>query len=144
MRKAIIVSGYFNPIHKGHLEYFILAKKRGDILIVIVNNDSQRTLKGSRFFMNEEERVFIVSNIKPVDKVYLSIDNTTSVIKTLELIYNQLHLDHELYFANGGDQNNESIPEQKICETLGINLIDNLGGKIQSSSWILKNLKNEN
>ena len=57
--------------------------------IVIVNNDKQRTLKGSRYFMNEEERVFIVSNIKPVDRVYLSIDNTTSVIKTLELIYNQ-------------------------------------------------------
>ena len=68
--KAIIVSGYFNPIHKGHIEYFNNAKANGDKLIVIVNSDHQRSLKGSKEFQNEDERVFIVSNIKSVDMVF--------------------------------------------------------------------------
>ncbi len=72
--KAIIVSGYFNPIHKGHIEYFNNAKSCGDRLIVIVNIDHQRALKGSKEFQKEDERVFIVSNIKSVDEVVLSID----------------------------------------------------------------------
>lgn len=60
-KKAIIVSGYFNPIHKGHIEYFNNAKANGDYLIVIVNSDYQRALKGSKEFQNEDERVFIIS-----------------------------------------------------------------------------------
>jgi len=63
-KKAVIVSGYFNPIHKGHLEYFNNAKAMADELFVIVNNDHQRVLKGSREFQGEEERMIIVSNIK--------------------------------------------------------------------------------
>ena len=74
--KAIIVSGYFNPIHKGHIEYFKNAKKFADKLIVIVNNDKQRILKGSKEFMLEDERLFIVQNIKAVDFVYMSVDQT--------------------------------------------------------------------
>ena len=70
MKKAIIVSGYFNPIHKGHIEYFNNAKERGDKLIVIVNSDHQRALKGSAKFQTEDERVFIVSNIKSVYEVF--------------------------------------------------------------------------
>ncbi len=141
MKKAIIVSGYFNPFHRGHLKYFMLAKEKGDYLIVIVNNDIQRRLKDSKEFMNEDERVLIVSNIKQVDTVYLSVDETSSVINTLQLIHNELKLEFELYFANGGDQDNKSIPEKNICDKLGIKLIDNLGDKIQSSSWLLKKNK---
>ena len=73
-QKAIIVSGYFNPIHKGHLECFSNAKAMADQLFVIVNNDHQRELKGSREFQDENERMIIVSNIKAVDKGILSID----------------------------------------------------------------------
>ena len=76
-KKAIIVSGYFNPIHKGHLEYFNNAKALADELIVIVNNDHQRELKGSLAFQEQDERVIIVSNIKAVDKTVLSIDSPT-------------------------------------------------------------------
>jgi cytidyltransferase-like protein len=136
--KAIIVSGYFNPIHKGHVEYFNNAKAEGEKLIVIVNSDHQRALKGSKEFQNEDERVFIVSNIKSVDKVFLSIDQDRTVCETIRLIHQQLFTDFELAFANGGDQNNDTIPEKPICEDLGIELIDKLGGKIQSSSWLLK------
>lgn len=136
-KKAIIVSGYFNPIHKGHIEYFQNAKAMGDNLIVIVNSDHQRKLKGSKEFQNEVERVFIVSNIKSVDNVYLSIDLDRTVCETIRLIHQQLFVDFELAFANGGDQNNKSIPEARVCKTLGIELIDGMGGKIQSSSWLL-------
>lgn len=78
-KKAIIVSGYFNPIHKGHLEYFAKAKSMADELFVIVNSDLQRSLKGSKEFQNEEERVIIVSHIREVDKTILSIDKDRTV-----------------------------------------------------------------
>ena len=143
MKKAIIVSGYFNPLHKGHIEYFKLSKNKGDILIVIVNNDIQRELKQSKEFMNEDERCLIISELKLVDIVYKSIDVDRTVKMTLELIHKELSSKFSLSFANGGDQNNNTIPEKSLCEKLGISLIDGLGDKVQSSSWILKN-KNEN
>ena len=137
--KGIIVSGYFNPLHKGHIELFKNAKKLGDELIVIVNNDLQRKLKGSKEFMDEDERILIINELSITDKVYLSIDNDSTVKKSLEKIHTNLGSNYELYFANGGDQNNESISEIKICKKLNIGLIDGLGEKIQSSSWLLKN-----
>ena len=138
MPKAIIVSGYFNPIHKGHLDYFNQAKALADELIVIVNNDHQRELKGSQKFQLEEERVIIVSNIKAVDRVYLSVDQDRTVCQTITKIAEELGATHDLAFANGGDQNNQSIPEVPVCQKLGVTLIDGLGDKIQSSSWLLK------
>lgn len=141
-QKIIIVSGYFNPIHKGHLEYFIQAKSKGDLLYVIVNSDHQRVLKGSKEFQKEEERLFIIQHIKEVDQAFLSIDQDRTVCKTLEMLHAQYGTSHQLAFANGGDQNNNSIPERPICQALSIELIDGLGEKIQSSSWLLnKNLK---
>lgn len=137
-RKAIIVSGYFNPIHKGHIEYFKNAKSCGDELFVIVNNDKQRALKGTKEFQNQEERLFIVENIKAVDKVFIAIDEDRSVCKTIINIFENHNKEYELAFANGGDQNNNSIPESSVCEEVGIELIDGLGDKIQSSSWLLK------
>jgi cytidyltransferase-like protein len=138
MQKIIIVSGYFNPIHKGHLEYFINAKAQGDLLFVIVNSDHQRALKGSKEFQKEGERLFIVQHIKEVDKAFLSIDIDRTVCKTLEYLHKQFGSEFILAFANGGDQTNQSIPEVPICQELGIELIDGLGDKIQSSSWLLK------
>ena len=137
-KKAIIVSGYFNPLHKGHIEYFHKAKAHGDLLFVIVNNDQQRALKGSKEFMLEEERVLIVSELSVSDKVFLSIDQDRTVCATLEKIHKEFSKQFELYFANGGDQNNQSIPELSVCEQLGINLLEGMGDKIQSSSWLLK------
>ena len=138
-KKAIIVSGYFNPIHKGHLEYFNNAKALCDELFVIVNNDHQRALKGSKEFQKEDERMIIVSNIKAVDKAILSIDQDYTVCETIRMIANEYGAEYELGFANGGDQNNETIPERPICEEMDVALIDGLGDKIQSSSWLLNN-----
>ena len=137
-KKGMIVSGYFNPIHKGHIEYLNNAKALSDELFVIVNNDRQRILKGSDEFQEEQERVYIVSNIKSVNHCVLSIDQDRTVCKTIEKISLNFGDDYELSFANGGDQNNNSIPEKPICDQLGISLVDGLGEKIQSSSWLLK------
>ena len=137
-QRAIIVSGYFNPLHKGHIEYFYLAKSNGDKLFVIINNDQQRELKKSKKFMLEDERVLIINELAISDKVILSIDKDRTVCKTLKEIHRIYNEKFDLYFANGGDQNNDSIPESNVCKDLGIKLIDQLGSKIQSSSWILK------
>lgn len=135
--KAIIVSGYFNPLHKGHLELLESAKEKGDILIVIVNSDMQRFLKGSKEFMLEDERLLIINALKPVNHAILSIDIDKTQIETLKELHATYGGVYKLAFANGGDQNNNSIPEAPICEELGIELIEGLGKKIQSSSWLL-------
>ena len=141
MKTAIIVSGYFNPIHKGHLELFNKAKLQGDELWVIVNSDLQRGLKGSKEFMGEDERLLIVSSLKMVNFSMIAIDEDRTVSETLRALYVKSIANdpkYQISFANGGDQNNDSIPEARICQELGIYLIDGLGGKIQSSSWLLK------
>ena len=137
--KAIIVSGYFNPLHKGHLELFQKAKSSGDELWVIVNSDLQRKLKGSKEFMDQNERLIIVSAIGIVDKALISIDKDKTQRATLVDLADKYSSEHELYFANGGDQNNDSIPEVPVCKVKGIGLLEGLGDKIQSSSWLLKN-----
>ncbi|MBU0533568.1 MAG: adenylyltransferase/cytidyltransferase family protein [Candidatus Omnitrophica bacterium] len=130
--KTVCVSGYFNPLHKGHVRYFKEAKKLGDCLIVIVNNDKQVKLKGSKPFMNQEERLEIVSSIRYVDKALLSIDKDKSVIQTLKLVKPDI-------FAQGGDRTIGNIPEKEICVQLGIKIVEMVGGgKIQSSSKLLK------
>jgi cytidyltransferase-like protein len=132
--KIVCCSGYFNPIHNGHLEYFEKAKALGDKLVVIVNNDHQARLKKGKSFMPEMERLKIIRSFKIVDYAVLSIDEDRTVCKTLESVCPHI-------FANGGDQFNDSIPEKKICEKLGILLVDNLGDKIQSSSWLIEGSK---
>jgi len=136
--KAIIVSGYFNPLHKGHLELFEKAKASGDQLWVIVNSDYQRKLKGSKEFMLEDERLIIVSAVGIVDKALISIDKDKTQCNTLTDLMDKYSSEYELYFANGGDQNNDTIAEVHVCKEKGIGLIDRLGDKIQSSSWLLK------
>jgi len=136
--KAIIVSGYFNPLHKGHLELFEKAKASGDELWVIVNSDLQRELKGSKEFMLEDERLFIVNAIGIVDKALISIDKDKTQCATLANLADKFSSEYELYFANVGDQNNDSIPEVPVCKEKRIGLLEGLGDKIQSSSWLLK------
>ena len=132
MKKAIIVSGYFNPLHKGHLDLFEKAKEVGDLLIVIVNNDKQRELKGSKFFQDQDERIRIVRALSVVDMAWVSIDKDSTQNATLKVMVDKFYGSVKLAFANGGDQNNDTI-----CKQFDIDLIDGLGDKIQSSSWLL-------
>jgi len=135
--KAIIVSGYFNPLHKGHLELFEKVKASGDQLWVIVNSDLQRELKGSKEFMDEKERLIIVRAIGIVDKALISIDKDKTQCVTLGDLADQYSSVYELYFANDGDQNNGTIAEVQVCKEKGIVLLEGLGDKIQSSSLLL-------
>ena len=137
MKKAVIVSGYFNPLHKGHLELFEKAKQVGDILIVLVNNDIQRELKGTQFFQDQDERIEIIRALSIVDMAWISVDKDLTQNKTLKVMVDKFFGTMKLAFANGGDQTNHTIPEREICNQFGIELIDGLGDKIQSSSWLV-------
>ncbi len=125
--KKVCISGYFDPLHVGHIEYINKAKKLGDYLVVIVNNNLQCKLKKGKFFMDENDRVEIVKNLKSVDEVFLSIDSDKTVCKSLEKLKPSI-------FANGGDRKNYEIPESKVCSMNSIEIIDGLGDKIRSSS----------
>ncbi len=138
-KRIVIVSGYFNPLHKGHIEYFKKSKEQGNYLIVIVNSDYQRELKNSKSFQNQDERLFIISHLNMVDEVLISIDTDRSVCETIRLIHQKYGSSNEILFANGGDQTNESVPEKVVCDELSIKMVDGLGDKIQSSSWLLGN-----
>jgi len=140
--KISIASGYFNPIHKGHIEYINSSREFGDYLIAIVNTDNQVKLKGSVPFMDENHRMFVVKNLKCVDEVVLSIDKDRTVCETLRMLKEKYSND-TLYFFNSGDRTSamsESL-EVKVCEQIGINykIIDL--PKICSSSELIKNSK---
>jgi len=134
----VAVSGYFDPIHVGHIEYLELARKLTDQralsgddlwgeLIVIVNNDYQCELKKGKSFMPEQDRLKIVQSLKVVDKAFLSIDKDRSVCESLAAIKPNI-------FANGGDRSLGEIPETKVMKEYNIEMVDGLGDKIRSSS----------
>ena len=132
-KKDIIIaaSGYFDPIHAGHIEYLTLSKKLGDKLIVILNNDKQAILYKGFIFMPLKERVKILKSLKCVDEIFVSIDKDESVCKSLNVIRPDI-------FTNGGNRFKNKVPEAKACKKLGIKMIDGLGEKIQSSSELAK------
>lgn len=134
--KTVAISGYFDPVHPGHLEYISMAKDLGEHLIVIVNNDHQCVLKKGKPFMCEDDRLTIVRALRDVDQVYLSIDTDKSVCKSLDDLRPDI-------FANGGDRKDHEVPEGEICEKHNIQMIDGLGDKIRSSSDLtgLKEIK---
>ena len=125
--KRVVTSGYFDPLHVGHLECLELAKKLGDKLIVIVNSDFQAKLKKGKSFMNEKDRMKIISALKCVDEVFLSIDKDKSQCESLKYLKPDI-------FAKGGDRTSDEIPEAKVCRDFNIKIIDGLGAKIRSSS----------
>ena len=134
---TVVASGYFDPLHKGHLEYLQEAKKLGDRLIVIVNNDVQTALKKGKSFIPQDQRVAIIKSLSFVDEVFLSIDTDASVCKSLSVLRPDI-------FAKGGDRNVGEIPEGQICRDLGIKLVDGLGAKIESSSRLIAEASKNN
>ena len=135
--KIVIVSGYFNPLHGGHLDMIEAAAKMGDQLLVIVNNDKQQLLKKGKIILDEKNRLRLMRSIKNVDSVVLSVDEDPTQIKTLEMVAKQ-HPGDELIFANGGDRNSTAaIPETEVCEKYNIQMRFDAGeGKPDSSTRI--------
>ena len=131
--KIVITSGYFDPLHEGHIEALYLSKELGGKLVVILNNDAQAILKKGKPFMKQEIREKIVMALKPVDEVFLSIDSDASVCKSIKAVFEKYKERNELIFAKGGDRFSGEIPERKVCNSLGIKIVDGLGKKINSS-----------
>lgn len=137
-KKTIVaVSGGFDPIHKGHVRLFQEAKKLGDKLIVIINNDNWLKAKKGYAFMPQEERLEIIKALAAVDEVMLTNHppNPKDMSVCAELASLKPHI-----FANGGDRNMKNIPEAEICEKIGCRMVFGVGwgGKVQSSSWLLE------
>ena len=140
MKKIVITSGYFNPLHIGHINLIREAKKLGDFLVVIVNNDQQVKQKGSVPFMLEQERIEIIKALRYADDVILAPDKDLTVALSLETIAKK-YPKAKLFFAKGGDRNSGNIPENEVetCKKYNIEIINGVGGdKIQSSSWLIK------
>tara|TARA_Y100000310_G_scaffold124911_1_gene123715 strand:+ start:151 stop:612 length:462 start_codon:yes stop_codon:yes gene_type:complete len=148
MERIVVVSGYFNPLHVGHIEHMEEAAKLGDKLIVIVNNDEQVKIKGSYPFMNECDRARIVSSLKCVDRCVIATDKDGSVVKTLSELYSDYATDYffdSMIFANGGDRGKNNSPEQAYCTWRKIKTVYNVGGsKTQSSSELISNWNKQN
>ena len=138
--KVIVVSGGFDPIHSGHIAYFKAARALGEKLIVALNSDQWLINKKEKFFMPFEERKCIVENLSMVNEVFgFEDDDRGSCCLGLEKI-KKLYPDDDIYFCNGGDRDQDNIPEMDVD---GINFLFSVGGddKKNSSSWILKNFQ---
>jgi cytidyltransferase-like protein len=140
--KIIIVSGGFDPLHIGHLRYLKEAKKLGDKLIVILNNDDFLQKKKGYSFMPMVERQEILEALECVDTVIPSIDSDDKVSTTLAYINDKYPM-QELVFAKGGDRTRHNVPEIEYCNENRIEVVFGVGGgKIQSSSELVANVKN--
>lgn len=147
-KKVGIVSGYFNPLHEGHLEYFSAARKMVDFLAVIVNSDAQVALKGSKVLQNENTRLQIISSLRKVDYAIVAKDKGKDISKSIKQVHKDLSVPRKIcsvgidfYFFNSGDRAGDVDPkEQKICDDLGIQMVGLFLPKINSSSEIKKNL----
>lgn len=137
LQTIVLTSGYFDPIHVGHIDYLRLSKELGDRLVVIVNTDKQAFLKKGYSFMSQDDRMKIVGSIRYVDEVVLSIDEEECVIKTIKQLYERFK-GNRIIFAKGGDRFSHEIPESKVCNDYNIKMVDGLGAKIRSSSEMVK------
>lgn len=136
--RVVLTSGYFDPIHSGHLECLELASeyaaKNNASLLVIVNNDCQAVLKKGKPFMSEGERLKIVKALRCVGNAVVAIDRDSSVCESIRDCISKYNV---VAFAKGGDRFSSEIPEAKICSEAGVAIVDGLGLKIQSSSSLI-------
>lgn len=121
------MSGYFNPLHGGHLDIIEAARSYGERVIVIVNNDHQQLLKKGKIILDEMNRLRLMSALRAVDEAMLAVDTTPTVIKTLREIAIKYPND-TLIFANGGDRDGQRVvPESDTCKELGIEMVFGVG-----------------
>jgi D-beta-D-heptose 7-phosphate kinase/D-beta-D-heptose 1-phosphate adenosyltransferase len=145
MKKVVLVTGGFDPIHSGHVQYFKRAKELGDILYVGVNSDEWLTRKKGRPFMPLEERLRIIQELRMVDYTLKFDDKDGSARNAIKLV-TEIHPNDTIIFANGGDRTKDNIPEMSLLnDTKYSNLKFEFGvggtDKMNSSSWILEEWK---
>lgn len=123
MMKTVIVSGYFNPLHGGHLDMIEAAHKLGDRLVVVVNNDKAQLIKKGKVILDEENRARLMGALRLVDEVVISIDEDLGQAKTLRML-REKYPDQELIFANGGDRdpNKHALPETETQACVDCNI----------------------
>jgi len=140
--KVVAVSGGFDPLHIGHVRLFQAAKKLGDKLVVILNNDNWLKKKKGHVFMPEAERKEIIVALGCVDRVILTSHQSEPADMSVCAELKKIKPD---VFANGGDRNKKNIPEVAVCEGIGCKMVFNVGrgGKVQSSSWLVEKAKNK-
>lgn len=132
--KTVIISGYFNPLHGGHLDYIEGAASLGDRLVVIVNNDKQQVLKKGKVILDEQNRMRLISALRAVDDAVLSVDEDPTVVKSIEVVA-QKYPNDGLIFANGGDRDSsKEVPETAVCEKYGIEMVFDAGGTEKADS----------
>lgn len=132
--KIVIVSGFFNPLHGGHLDMIEAAKNLGDKLIVIVNNDKQQLVKKEQIILNEANRLRVLRALRSVDEVMLAIDKDMTVSESLAHIATQYPGD-SLLFANGGDRSSVTVvPEAAVCKEHNIEMKFGVGGNSKADS----------
>ena len=135
--RIAIVSGYFNPLHVGHLRMMVAASELGDRLLVLVNNDEQQVLKKGKVIQDVDDRLEIVRALRVVDEARPTIDTDPTVVASLRAVRADFP-DAELVFANGGDRPKDNVPELPTCQELGIEMRFGVGGedKADNSSRI--------
>lgn len=140
MTTCVIASGYFDPIHTGHLEYLAKARRLGDYLVVIVNSDKQATAKKGKPFMSEETRGRIVRDLRYVDAIVIATDEDETVRSTIRNIWRSQNDRFDRFiFAKGGDRSATNVPEVATCVELNIDFVDGLGEKCDSSKRYYSN-----
>jgi len=134
--RIAIVSGYFNPIHIGHLRMIKAARELAPHLVVIVNNDKQQLIKKGRILMNEDDRQAIVAELRCVDEAFVAVDDDSTVVNSLRKV-RERYPDAELLFCNGGDRSHaEDVPsaETHLTEEIGLQMVYGVGGEEKSDS----------
>ena len=133
--KIVLVTGGFDPLHSGHIEYFKAAKQLGNLLIVGINSDAWLARKKGRAFMPAVERKAIIENLHQVHKVIEFDDTDNSAVDAIKKV-KELFPRDKIIFANGGDRTKDNIPEMVFED---VEFVFGVGGtnKANSSSWIL-------
>jgi len=135
---VVAVSGGFDPIHSGHIRLFKEAKAMGDKLVVILNNDNWLIKKKKFIFMSQQERKEVLEGLRYVDVVFFSKHPKDPEDMSVSAELDRVKPD---IFANGGDRNKHNVPEADVCKKIHCKMVFNvgIGGKIQSSSELVKN-----
>ena len=130
----VIVSGYFSPLHVGHLNMIEAAASAGDKVVVIVNNNAQQVLKKGKVIIDEADRLRIVKALRAVDEAVIAIDHDGAVSESIAAIADS-HPDHDIIFGNGGDRESGAVvPETDVCDRYGITMVFDLGGNTKADS----------